>query len=281
MARCARTECARWRPDGLVRRGRFGVHCDGAWFCSSDCLVTHTEALLARVNGQPPLAPPGPSTPLGRLLVKRQLLAPQALEDAVREQRASGLKLGEHLVARGLVSREEVLRALAVQAGTGYLARIDPRRVVHGPGGLSRETVRALGLVPFEMSADGERLAVAAVAPLRRASLAALREITGARVDAFIVSEAAWQRLADAYGTNTAPPGPEVSATTLRSIADAARRVAAAAARGEADRMQPVRCDPFVWVRLEGRGRLEDLLVAPATRAAGEDDSWQAAPTSH
>lgn len=281
MARCSRTDCARWRPDSLIRRGRFGVHCDGAWFCSSHCLVTHTEALLARVNEQPLPLPPAPPTPLGRVLVQRQILSPETLAEAVREQPRSGLRLGEHLVARGLVSGEQVLRALAVQAGTGYLSSIDPRRVVNGPGGLSRDTVHALGLVPFEMSRDGERLAVAGVAPLRRASLVALREITGARIDAFVVSETAWHRLAAAYATSTAPPGPEIAATTLRSIADAARRVAEAAARGGAERMRPVRCGPFVWVRLEGRGRQEDLLVAVAARTAGEERTWQAAPTSH
>lgn len=280
MARCARSECGRWRPDSLVRRGRFGVHCDGAWYCSSECLVRHTEAVLARVNERPPLTAPAHATRLGRILLKLRILTPDLLEAAVREQRRSGLKLGEQLLAMGLVSREELLRALAAQAGTGYLAGVDPRRVVEGPGGLSRETVRALGLVPFEMSSDGERIAVAGVAPLPRASIAALREITGARVDAFLVSEANWERLAAAYGTGKARPHAHVSATTLRSIADAAMRVAAAAAHGGADRMQPVRCDPFMWVRLEGRGRQEDLLVAIAS-GAGEDESWQAAPTSH
>jgi hypothetical protein len=242
--------------------------------------VHHAEALLARVNDHPPLTAPAPSTRLGRVLVQLQIVTPDLLEAAVREQRRSGLRLGEQLLAMGLVSHEELLRALAAQAGTGYLAAIDPRRVVEGPGGLSRDTVRALGLVPFEMSADGERLAVAGVAPLPRASIAALREITGARIDAFVVSEAAWERLAAAYGTGIGRPRVPVPATTLRSIADAAVRVAAAAARGGAERVQPVRCDPFVWVRLEGRGRHEDLLVAiPA--GAGEDETWQAAPTSH
>lgn len=281
MARCARSECGRWRPDSLVRRGRFGVHCDGAWFCSSACLVHHTEAVLARANARPPLTAPAPSTPLGRILLQLQLLTPALLASAVDEQRRSGLKLGEQLLAMGLVSREELLRALAAQAGTGYLTAIDPRRVAEGPGGLSGDTVRALGLVPFEMSSDRERIAVAGVAPLPRASIAALREITGARVDAFIVSEASWERLAAAYGTGGACPSQQqVSATTLRSLADAALRVAAAAARGGAERVQPVRCDPFMWVRLEGRGRQEDLLVAIASRA-GEDEPWQAAPTSH
>jgi hypothetical protein len=255
------------------------MHCDGEWFCSSGCLVRHAEARLARVNGELPVRAQPPMTPLGRVLLQQHLVTPEQLHAAVAEQRRSGRRLGEQLLAMGVVSHGDLLRALAAQACTGYLVNIDPRRVVDGPGGLSRETVRALRLVPFEVSPDGERLAVAGVAPLPRDSILALREITGARVDAFVVSEPDWERLAAAYGTHTAPAAARVSATTLRSIADAALRVAEAAARGGAEKMQPVRCEPFMWVRLEGRGIQEDLLVA--TAETGEGRAWQVAHTSH
>jgi hypothetical protein len=218
-----------------------------------------------------------PAPRLGRVLLRQHAVRPEVVDEAVREQRGSGRRLGEQLVAMGALTPEHLLRALAAQAGTGYLVQIDPARVVEGPGGLSRDTVRALGLVPFEQSRDGERIAVACVAPLPRVSLLALREITGARVDAFLVTDTEWARLAEAYGTRPRADA-MVPATTLRSIADAARRVAAAASTGAADRVQRARCEPFVWVRLEGRGRQEDLIV-PRGAAFSEEDSWQAAPT--
>lgn len=279
MARCTWSECGRWRPAALARHGAVGVRCDGEWFCSRECLVRHAEARLARVHEEAPAVAAPPAPPLGHVLVRQHALTAAEIDSAVAEQRRTGRRLGEQLLAAGALSEEALLRALAAQACTGYLAHVDPARVEDGPGGLSREMVRALGLVPFEMSADGQRLAVAGVAPLRRASVLALREITGARVDAFIVSDAAWEGLARAYGTRAAMPGAPASATKLPSIGEAARRVAWAAAQGGAEKVRPVRCEPFTWVRLEGRGRREDLLVAAT--GAGEDRAWQAASTPH
>jgi hypothetical protein len=107
----------------------------------------------------------------------------------------------------------------------------------------------------------------------------ALREITGARVDAFIVADTDWPRLAAAYGSRRRPSKPTVPVSTLRSLADAALRIAAAASRGGADRMQHVRCDPFTWVRLEGRGQQEDLLVLGGE--AQENKRWPVVSTPH
>ena len=280
MARCARSECGRWRPDSLVRRRRVGVHFDGLWFCCGECLAGHTEDVLSSDHRPAPALAPAAPMKLGKVLVQQQAVTADLVDLAVREQRQSGRRLGEQLLDMGLLSRGQLLRALAAQSGTGYLAHIDPQRVVDGPGRLSPETVRLLGVVPFEMSHDGQRLAVACVAPLPRASVLALREITGARVDAFVVADTDWQGLATAYGTRRRPTEPRVPTTTLRSIADAAVRIAATASRGGADRMQHARCEPFMWVRLEGQGRQEDLLVPLGVETRGAEQ-WPVAPTQH
>lgn len=279
MARCERTHCGRWRPDSLVRRGRFGVHFDGRWFCSSQCVAIHTERVLADTACPTARWAPSPATRIGTLLVQQRSLAPEMLQVALREQRHTGRRLGAQLLNMGLVSREDLLRALAVQAGTGYLLNLDLARVASGPGGLSRQTVRALGLVPFETSSDGERLAVAYVAPLPRLALGAIREITGARIDPFIVADEDWDRLADSYAMGDTGRVPLIPSTTLRSIPDAAVRIALAAAHGEAVRMHRARCDPFMWVRLEGGEGREDLLVSLG--APEKEHPWLAAPSPH
>lgn len=278
MARCARTECGRWRPDSLVRRGRFGVHLGDEWFCSSECLAAHTERMLASAGAPSPRWVPPPSARLGRLLLAQGVIKADMLDVALRDQRHAGRRLGAQLRAMGLISREELLRALAAQAGTGYLVSLDPSRVASGPGGLSRQTVRALGLVPFERSSDGERLAVACVAPLPRLALSAIREITGARIDAFIVADEDWECLADAYASGDAAREPLIPSTTLRSIPDAAVRIALAAEGGPV-RIQHARCDPFMWVRLEASARREDLLVSIGSHEG--ERPWPVAPTQH
>ena len=89
--------------------------------------------------------------PLGELLVERELLSPEQLEQALVEQAHSGRRLGEIIVAAGLVRRErlpEVLlapcgRALTTQGGFGSGLRgqlerrraddpaVEPRAPVH------------------------------------------------------------------------------------------------------------------------------------------------------
>jgi hypothetical protein len=66
--------------------------------------------------------------PLGELLVERELITPGQLDAALAEQERSGRRLGEIIVAGGLVGRERLTQVLleqcgldlSVQAGFGY-----------------------------------------------------------------------------------------------------------------------------------------------------------------
>jgi hypothetical protein len=55
--------------------------------------------------------------PLGELLVERELITPTQLEAALAEQSQSGRRLGEIIVAGGLVSRERLTQVLLEQCG--------------------------------------------------------------------------------------------------------------------------------------------------------------------
>lgn len=276
MATCARTECGRWRPDALVRFGHVGLRLDGEWYCSSACLELHASAVLRAAHSTAPWVAPTTVQPLGRILIQQRAIAYDDLRIALREQRSTGVRLGRQLVAMGLASPDAVLRGLAAQAGVGYLTHLDVSRVRRGPGGLSRDSVRALGVAPFELSRDAERLSVACAAPLPRVALAALREMTGAIIDAYVVDDELLPRLVEAYGTDG--HGGRVLASTLASVDDAARHIAARVERDGAERMQHTRCDPFVWVRLEGQRRREDLLLPIS--ATTKEAAWPVELTS-
>src|SRR5438270_7088995 len=55
--------------------------------------------------------------PLGTLLVKRGLITPEQLADALAQQQASGEPLGAIVVARGFAAPATVAQALATQHG--------------------------------------------------------------------------------------------------------------------------------------------------------------------
>lgn len=227
MARCAGTNCGRWRPDVLVRHGHAGLRLDGAWYCSSACLQTALGRRLrdGRPTGRRGVAPLSPIKLGVLLLVSQAALTPTLLGEALDEQKRTGLRIGAQLQQMGLVTSGDVLRALAAQAGVSYLSRVDPEPLTHGPGNLSRSAVQALGLVPIDISDDRRTLKVACTAPLPRVALGALRELTGCMVQPYLVTDELWPELLAAYGTEAAA-GPRAVATPVRDLRDAAARIA-------------------------------------------------------
>jgi hypothetical protein len=267
MARCAHEPCRRWRPGLLVRSAGLGLHLDDAWYCSPQCLGIAVRNRLAHAS---PIVPPVVAAPrplrLGGVLAIQKRLEPAAVEQAASAQARTGHRIGRQLVELGLVTRLDVLRALAAQNGIGFLAALDPGRLTHAPGNLSPAVVRALRVVPFEADARHDVLKVACTAPVPRASLAALRELTGSIIEPYLVADDQWPEVLRAYGT--ARPGDgsaPVAVTNLEALAD---RVAATARQAGAIRMSEARCEDHLWVRLDAGGRIEELVLPSSQSAA-------------
>jgi hypothetical protein len=275
MARCTRKDCRRWRPGLALRWFRLGRRLDGDWFCSDACVETEAGRRLRAVSvretttGRSPL-------PLGSVLLRQRGITAHQLNEALAAQRPSGLRLGEQLVRLGYLSREALLRALSAQYGVPYLAVVDPAAVQTGPGKLSVDEVRALGVVPFRESAG--TLLVACRAPLPRAALEALTELTGRIVEPYLVVDEDLLRLQEAYG-GLAPE--TVSTLTVRDIGDGAARIAAATAGARDVTVKEARVDPFTWVRIAADGHISTLLVPPFSQQMEEHDAWLAATTRH
>jgi hypothetical protein len=279
MARCAGTECRRWRPDLLARSGKAGLQLDGQWFCSAPCLQ---QALRRRLQqdrrGTPRGATPLSPIKLGvLLLVSQSTLTPALLSRALDEQRRSGLKIGVQLQRMGLVSSQEVLRALAAQAGVSYLTSVDVEPLAQAPGNLSRSAVQALGLVPIALDEGKQMIKVAALAPLPRLAIGALRELTGWMVEPYLVADDVWPSLLASYGSATV--GMRAAAPPVRTFQDAAGRIVEAARRDPSLHLTHVRWDPYVWMRVEGQEHVEDLVLPMSDQT--EDESWVPGHTSH
>jgi hypothetical protein len=288
--RCAREACAQWRPAFLAARQGRGVTFDDAWFCSRACLEAETRARLELAPSPEGAMGIGQNVSrLGALLIHRRLVSSATLSDALQRQAGSGRRLGAELLAMGALARLDLLRTLATQSRTGYLAAIDPDRVRTGPGGLSRDVVTALGIVPIEADESKGRLFVACPAPLPRPALALLRALVPLPVEPLLVDDDAAAALLAAYGT--APERTRV--TRASSMRDAVERITTAIETGRARRLRPVRCQSWLWVRLEG-GDVPEEIVLPSRLARAQeradalaaaqtrkDDPWQAARTAH
>lgn len=274
MPRCARSSCGRWSP--WFRRRDAGITLDGRWFCSIGCV----EGLARRrlLDARPSAAglPPAGQIRLGVWLRHQVGLSERQVEQVLEAQRHSGLRFGAQVVKLGWASEEAVLRALARQAGVGYLAQLDASNVAQAPAGLSPHAARALSLVPFCEPELG-RVKVACAAPLPRMGLAAFRRLTGMAPEPYFVTDDTWDILVNAYGS--ALEGPTSSRFIETSdLSEAAATIAAAAASGSGvnARLTEARFDPYTWVRVENNGITHDVLLA-----SGGGGACQVLSTSH
>lgn len=253
MPRCADASCVRWRPAFGVWGG---LRLNGAWFCSRSCAA----AAVRRGLESPPVVGESagalPPLRIGALLRHQGAITQAQLDEALAGQRKSGLRLGAELQRLGYVSSATLVRALAAQAGVSYLTAVDSARVRRAPGGLSVDMVRALGLLPFE--AQDRRLHVLCTAPLPRPALRALARLTGWTAEPYLVDDAVWERALDNY----APDADERHRSdVVRDVDAASGCVVAAAAGGRNAVVRYAGCGDFVWVRVEGGAKTQDVLI--------------------
>lgn len=276
MPRCAEASCGAWRPERLSPRWAAGLRLNGQWYCSRACVERAARAGLddhaaAQAAAGAARRPPR----LGVILRHLNAVTDGDLAAALTTQRSSGRRLGEELVATGRLRREPLLRALAAQSGVSYLPTFDVARVRRGPMWLPTATVQALGLVPFDVDAQGRRVHVVCAAPVPRNAIRAMQTLTGYVPDVYLVSDDTWTRALAAYASiDDAPRDGQVS--TVGGLQAAAALVAEAASTERAVTMRHAQWERFTWVRVEGPTQVANVLV-PETM----EDTCQAAYTAH
>jgi hypothetical protein len=272
MPRCGEATCGRWRP-ALGPRLIGGAQLNGTWYCSPACLECAVRRGLTRADdGAAPPAPRG-ALRLGAILRHQGAITQAQLAEALQSQRRSGLRLGMELQRLGLASSPMVVRALASQAGMSYLTTIDLALVRRAPGGLTGDTVHALGLVPFEADPDRRLLHVICTAPPPRAAFQALAAQAGWTAQPYLVDDELWATALAAYPQGGRPAG--AGSAALPDVGAVAAYVSRTAAERGAMTMRRAVCGGVLWVRLEDATHVEDLFVST------EEEPCLAASTLH
>ena len=262
MPRCADPRCGRWRPALRAPQWMAGIRMNDAWYCSRACVETAArEGLDGRAKPAATVAPL-PPLKLGVLLRHQGAITEPQLDLALAMQRASGLPLGAQLQQLGFVGPDPILKSLATQSQVSYLTTFDVAKVQRGPGGLPAETVRALGVVPFEADEARRVLRVICTAPVPRTALRALVKLTGWTPEPYLVDDTVLELAMDLYQPAHANARGQAEAQRVSNVRDAAAYVAEAAARDRSVTMRHADCDEYTWVRVEGRERITDFLVA-------------------
>lgn len=276
MPRCADERCGRWRPDlssverfagaSVLRMG--ALQFNGLWYCSRACVEQAARAGLnqdrtpARVsNGLPPLR-------VGVLLRHAGVVTQEQLETALEATKETGLRIGAQLERLGYSTSDDVLRALAAQAGVSYLSTFDMTRVERAPVSMPASMVRALGLVPFEADDVLRKLSVVCAAPVPKAAMRALIRLTGWSPEIYLVTDRVFQEALDAYKPAQKDAASH-QAVTVENMSAAAALIAEVAANERAVTMRHADCDSYRWVRVQAPQRVSDLLVTATQEERG------------
>ncbi|HTZ08247.1 MAG TPA: ATPase, T2SS/T4P/T4SS family, partial [Acidimicrobiales bacterium] len=126
---------------------------------------------------------------LGDWLLARGLLSEADVASALSEQRRTGDPLGQLLVARGLIDEEELYRALAGIFELPFRDLIQAPPTPSAAARLPESFCRRRGVLPVGF--DGSRLTVAVTDPADVLTLDDAQVVAGAPVDAVIVTPSA------------------------------------------------------------------------------------------
>src|SRR5207302_583393 len=101
---------------------------------------------------------------LGSLLLRRGLLSPERLEEALEEGATRGTRVGKVLLERGWVTEAEIADVMAEQAGL-EIVHLEPDEFdLAAIGLLPERTVRGLGAIPV-CFADDKTIVIAVSGP--------------------------------------------------------------------------------------------------------------------
>jgi hypothetical protein len=261
MPRCADSTCGRWRPERLVPRWAAGLRFNGDWYCSRVCV--ENAAKVGLDEAARPIVTTGSLPPMRVGAFLRHLGAVSAtdLARALESQKVSGRRIGAELQHLGLVGPEPVLRALAAQANVSFLTTFDSARVANGPAWLPAETVRALGLVPFETDDEKKRVRVLCMAPVPKAAMRVLLKLTGWTAEPYLVDDQTWHRALDAYRPSSSQSRYAGEALASGGVDAIAARVADSALVNRTVTMRHGSLGRYTWVRVEGARQVSDLLI--------------------
>lgn len=134
---------------------------------------------------------------LGEMLIDEGLITPEQLNKAIELQKNSGLRLGQVLIRMGLVSEEGMIATLGDQAGIPYVNLdnyiIDPKVLALIPENLARTFL----IIPLFRIAH--TLTIAMADPLNVKAIDEVRRRAGCEVDTAVSTEEQIRRAVDSY----------------------------------------------------------------------------------
>jgi len=192
---------------------------------------------------------------LGEMLIARGLIGPEDLDRALEIQKERGEKIGKILVYLGFVALRDVLAALSEQLGIPLVTIEGPPPVTPETEGLSVRFLRQCRVLPVALR--DSTLTIAMADPLDFETISAVRGFTGLNVEPVLAAEQEILDAIDRYYGEAEKEGAEVEARAgaaeedlehLRDMASEApviRLVNAMIAQAIEKRASDIHIEPF------------------------------------
>lgn len=276
FSRCANPRCATgWMQ---LWRNRRKPLFESQWACSPECMSAIVRAAVRREGPAERGRAPGHCVPIGLLLVGQGHLSLDQLRRALAERAGAGaaesMRLGEWLVASGVLGETVLTSALSAQWRAPVFSVRDYQPEPVAPA-MPRLLSEALGAVPLRL-AGGKLLYLLFDGTIHRSLAYGLERMLGLRIVSGIAPDSEFQTARFRYAHTQGPK------TTLCEASDADAWVRAVTARLERDRpanARMVRVHEYFWLRLwrqnrdgaglPGSGDVEDMVATVGQGFAG------------
>jgi hypothetical protein len=250
---------------------RSGTYLQGMFYCQRQCLETALTAQLARLHAIAPPARPSNRIPLGLLMVARGWLTYEQVVTALAAQQSAGSgQIGEWFEKLGFATEQQVTSALGLQWGCPVTSSLDSAAVA-ALGRIPLGIMEAFQMLPLHFVPATKTIYVAFGQRVDHAALYAIEKLLDCRTQPCVAGR---KIIADELVRMRQQPRPrELEFGPMHDFADIGRVSVSYMLRLGADEARLARVGPFIWLRLRVQTAYTDLLFrlgvkAPAVQKA-------------
>ncbi|HEY2856810.1 MAG TPA: hypothetical protein VGJ21_00165 [Terracidiphilus sp.] len=243
-----------------VPQARPWIQAGESWYCSPDCLVEGSRAVLAPLCQNSVIEMPrNPRLSLGLALLSKGFLAEHQLRTVLEQNPgARDEHIEATLLERGLVTEKQIAGARAAQWGQPALGSAwRPHPIL---ADLPKTILSASETVPLHFSAPEKRLVLGFVRRIDHGLLQAVEKITDCRPEPCFITSAEF-REQTRFAQSAAEYEERTTAEAL-TIEQMAKSLGQAALDVFAQEVRFARCKSHLWARLSGKRGILDAIFS-------------------
>src|SRR5882757_10131507 len=256
-----------------------GTSLQGVFYCQRQCLETALTAQLARLHAIAPPARPSNRIPLGLLMVARGWLTHEQVVTALAaQQSARSGQIGEWFEKLGFATEQQVTSALGLQWGCPVTSSLDAASLMPA-GPIPLAILEAFQMVPLQFSSATKTIYIAFGQRVDHAALYAIEKLLDYRTQPCVAGR---KIVADELIRMRQQPRPhELEFGPMHDFAEIGRVSVSYMLRLGTDEARLSRVGDFIWLRLRVRTSHTDLLFRLGVKTQGADKALRPAFSSN